>query len=47
MTGCVTLVVCGVGFRVALAQLQVFLKKEPVPLREPLDTLPAKLGRWK
>ena len=47
VAGCATLVVGGVGFRVALAQLQVYLKKEPVPLREPLDTLPAKLGRWK
>lgn len=47
VAGCATLVVGGLGFRVALAQLQVYLKKEPVPLREPLDTLPAKLGRWK
>ena len=47
VAGCVTLVVGGLGFRVALAQLQVYLKKEPVALREPLDTLPAKLGRWK
>lgn len=47
VAGCATLVVGGLGFRVALAQLQVYLKKEPVPLREPLDTVPAKLGRWK
>ena len=45
--GCVALLVGGVGFQVALAQLRVFLKKESVPLREPLDTVPASLGRWK
>jgi hypothetical protein len=45
--GCATLLVGGVGFQVALAQLRVFLKKESVPLREPLDTVPASLGRWK
>lgn len=47
VVGCATLLFGGLGFRVALAQLQVYLKKEPVPLREPLDALPAKLGRWK
>jgi hypothetical protein len=47
IAGCATLVIGGLGFRVALAQMQVYLKKEPVALREPLDTLPAKLGRWK
>jgi hypothetical protein len=47
VAGCVTLLVGGVGFRVAMAQLQVFLKKEPVPLREPLDRVPSSLGSWK
>jgi hypothetical protein len=47
IAGCVTLVVGGLGFRVAMAQLQAFLRKEAVPLREPLDRLPASLGRWK
>lgn len=47
ITGCATLAAGGIGFRVALAQLQVYLKKEPVALREPLDTIPATLGRWK
>jgi hypothetical protein len=37
----------GLGFRLALAQLQVYLKKEPVELREPLDSIPATLGSWK
>ena len=47
VAGCVTLVVGGLGFRVALAQLQAFLRKEAVPLREPLDRVPVSLGRWK
>ena len=47
IAGCVSLAAGGIGFRVALAQLQVYLKKESVPLREPLDTIPATLGRWK
>ena len=47
IVGCATLLVGGLGFRVALAQMQVYLRKEPVSLREPLDTLPTRLGRWK
>jgi len=45
--GCATLVVGGLGFRVAMAQLQAFLRKEPVAIREPLDLIPVSLGRWK
>jgi hypothetical protein len=47
LAGCAALALGGVGFRVALGQLQVYLKKEPVSLREPLDSLPAALGAWK
>ena len=47
VAGCAALMLGGLGFRVALAQLQVYLKKEPVALREPLDSLPATLGAWK
>jgi hypothetical protein len=47
VTGCVALLVGGLGFRVAMAQLQAFLRKEAVPLREPLDRIPVSLGRWK
>lgn len=47
LAGCAALALGGVGFRVALGQLQVYLKKEPVSLREPLDSLPAALGSWK
>jgi hypothetical protein len=47
IAGCAALALGGVGFRAALAHLQVYLKKEPVSLREPLDSLPAALGSWK
>ena len=47
VAGCAALAISGVGFRVAIAQLRVYLKKESVPLREPLDTVPATLGVWK
>jgi hypothetical protein len=47
IAGCITLAAGGIGFRVAVAELQVYLRKESVPLREPLDTIPATLGRWK
>ena len=47
IAGCAALAVGGAGFRVAIAQLRVYLKKEPVALREPLDSVPATLGAWK
>lgn len=47
VAGCAALLVGGLGFRLALGQLQVHLNKERVPLREPLDSLPATLGSWK
>ncbi len=45
--GCAAMMIGGLGFRMAVARLQVFLKKEPVPLREPLDSVSATLGQWK
>jgi hypothetical protein len=47
IAGCAALAIGGVGFRVAVGQLRVYLKKESVSLREPLDTVPATLGAWK
>jgi hypothetical protein len=44
---CATLAIGGVGFRVAMMELKVFLQKESVPLRAPLDELPGTLGAWK
>jgi len=40
------LIAGAVGFRVLVAQLNIFLLKEPVELRRPLDSVPTKLGRW-
>ena len=44
---CVTLALCGVGFRSAVGYLNVYLKKEPIELRAHLATIPKTLGRWK
>ena len=40
------LVVGALGFRAAVAQLNLFLMKESVPLREGFDTIPTKIGHW-
>ena len=41
-----TLVAGGVGMRIAMGALDVYLRKEPVPLRRDLASIPATLGRW-
>lgn len=46
ITACVCLAVSGLGFRLAMTQLNVFLQKESVPLRTPIDELPSVLGDW-
>jgi hypothetical protein len=40
------LVASAIGFRLLVAELNIFLTKEPVDLRLPLDSIPTKLGRW-
>lgn len=35
------------GFRAAVQQLDYYLVKDPVELREPLDSIPTTLGRWR
>ena len=47
IAGCAALAIGGIGFRLAVAQLRVYLKKETVPLREPLDSISSTLGAWK
>ena len=42
-----TLVVGGLGLRAAMTALDVYLKKEPVPLRADLGSIPTALGDWK
>ncbi len=44
--GLAILVVGALGFRAAVAQLNLYLMKEAVPLREGLDSIPTKLGQW-
>ena len=46
VAACVTLLVCGIGFRFAVARAQAFLAKEPVPLRNPLTSIPKQLSDW-
>ncbi len=41
------LLLSAVGFRAGVSRLNLYLRKEPVALREALDTIPTKLGRWK
>lgn len=41
------LIASAVGFRAGVAALEIHLRKEAVPLRESLDTIPTKLGAWK
>ena len=41
------IVLSAVGFRSAVGTLNLYLRKEAVELREPLDTIPATLGHWK
>jgi len=43
---CICLVVCGVGFRVAIKQYNVTLQKDAVPLRKNLRTIPTRLDEW-
>jgi len=43
---CLTLAGSAIGFRAAIEQLNVYLRKEAVPLRESLDSIPVVLGDW-
>jgi hypothetical protein len=47
IAGCAALAIGGLCFRLAVAQLRVYLKKETVSLREPLDSISSTLGTWK
>ena len=42
----VALVGGGLGLRAAMRALDVYLKKEPVPLRADLGSIPTRLGEW-
>jgi len=40
------MVTSAVAFPILIGQLEIYLRKEPVPLRSALDSLPTRLGRW-
>ncbi len=40
------LVCCGIGFRAAVTALNIYLQKEPVPLRDSLANIARTLGEW-
>ncbi len=44
---CISLLVCGVGFRAAVKYLNISLQKQPVELREHFATIPRAVGHWK
>lgn len=47
IVACVTLAVCGLGFRFAVGYLNIYLRKEPVQVREHFSTIARSLGEWK
>lgn len=40
------MVTSAVAFPILIGQLEIYLRKDPVPLRSALDSLPTRLGRW-
>jgi len=40
------LVICGIGFRATVNALNIYLEKEPVPLRDSLANVARTLGEW-
>ena len=42
----ITLAVAGLGFYGLIRQFNVYLSKERVELRRPLDAVPTQIGRW-
>ena len=47
VVACATLLICGVGFRLAVRDAQAFLAKEAVDLRSQLTAIPKQLGAWR
>jgi hypothetical protein len=47
IVACLTLAVCGMGFRAAVTTLNVYLKKEPVAVRDDLRTIDKVLPTWR
>jgi hypothetical protein len=47
LVAALTLAVCGVGFRFAARASNTYFTKLPVPLRQPLSSIPRHLGPWR
>jgi len=47
IAACLALVGSGLGFRVAVSHLNIYLQKEPVHLREHFATIPRSLDSWR
>lgn len=45
-TAIAALAASGLGFYILVSQLNIYLSKEPVSLRRPLDSVPTRIGRW-
>lgn len=46
IAACLTLLVCGLGFKTAVRALNIYLQKSPVALRRDLPLIPSQLGDW-
>ena len=46
LVACVTLIACGLGFRYAVSALNIYLRKQPIELRETFATLSRTIGPW-
>ena len=46
VVACITLAACNLGFRMAVQNLNVYLEKRPVELRQSLAMIPKRLGMW-
>jgi exosortase len=47
VVSCLVLVLGGIGLQTAASALNIYLKKDPVPLRRSLANLPATVGDWR
>lgn len=47
VAACVAMLIAGLGFRVAVNKLNIYLKKQPVYLREHFATIPRTLDEWR
>jgi len=46
IVACLTLLLCGLGFKTAVRALNIYLQKSPVALRRDFPLIPSQLGEW-